>query len=193
MARRSNRNLSGVRGPNSALTEFLRVEGITDAFRRRQERGDSTSREQSPADRNDTEESEVLLPSSRLHINENIVNEEEDEEERMIRHAARRKRKAAKRRSGGGFPSDSDNDDDDDEDYSDDDVRGNGFKKFGEDDNCVDCGKIFSMTVYSRYDRARKGYLCEACNEALKQREKAARRNQLNARKKRKKIAQAFR
>ncbi|CUM49118.1 uncharacterized protein AC631_01203 [Debaryomyces fabryi] len=192
MARRSNRTLTGVRGPNSALTEFLRVEGITDAFRRRQERDDSASREQSPTDRNDTEESEIPLPSSRLDIHENIVNEEEDEEERAIRQAARRKRKAANRRLGGGFPSESDSDDDDDKDYSDDDVRGNGFKKFGEEDNCVDCGKIFNMTVYSRYDRARKGYLCEACNENLKQREKIARRNQLNARKKRKKVAQAL-
>ena len=37
MARRGGKR-SGVRGPNSALTEFLRNEGITDAFRRRQQR-----------------------------------------------------------------------------------------------------------------------------------------------------------
>lgn len=193
MARRSNRNQSGVRGPNSALTEFLRVEGITDAFRRRQERSDTTSREESAAERNETEDSEVLLPSVRLDVRENGLDEEVDEEENAIRQAARRKRRAAKRRLGGGFPSDSDDDDDDDDDnYSDDDMLGNGFKKFGEEDNCVDCGKIFNMTVYSRYDRARKGYLCESCNENLKQREKIARRNQLNARKKRKKVAQAL-
>lgn len=29
---------SGVKGPNSALTEFLRNEGITDAFRQRRQR-----------------------------------------------------------------------------------------------------------------------------------------------------------
>lgn len=35
---------TGVRGPNSALTEFLRVEGITDAFRERQYRRGTSSR-----------------------------------------------------------------------------------------------------------------------------------------------------
>lgn len=195
MARRSNRNQSGVRGPNSALTEFLRVEGITDAFRRRQERDDtsSASTERSHTDRNGTEESEVLLPPTVLGIHENSSNEEEvDEKEIAIRQAARRKKRAAKRLLGGGFPSDSDDDDDYDDEYSDDDVVGNGFKKFGDEDTCVDCGNIFNMTVYSRYDRARKGYLCESCNEKLKQNERIARRNQLNARKKRKKVAQAL-
>lgn len=36
---------SGVKGPNSALTEFLRNEGITDAFRQRRQREQETVNE----------------------------------------------------------------------------------------------------------------------------------------------------
>lgn len=199
MARRNKNTLSGVRGPNSALTEFLRVEGITDAFRQRQLRQSlRTTEPTEEANSDDIEESDSRpsTPQTRLSLSgNNTRGSSVDEEELEIRQAARRKRKALRNRNGGGFPGDSDDNDDDDDDesnYSDDDELGNGFKKFGEDDNCVDCGKIFSMTVYSRYDRERKGYLCESCNEKLKQRERNARRNQLNARKKRKRVAEAL-
>lgn len=195
MARRSNGRLSGVRGPNSALTEFLRLEGITDAFRRRQDRrGNSSPPDQSVTEDIESDEREAPSTEDTVEIGENVTPDQEiDEEEREIRIAARRKMRAAKR-LGGGFPGDSDDNDDDDndDDYSDDDVRGNGFRKFGEEDTCVDCGNAFVMTVYSRYDGAKKGYLCESCNEKLRQRERAARKNQLNARKKRKKMAQAL-
>lgn len=160
-----SKRASRVKGPNSALTEFLRNEGITDAFRERR------NRELTP----DGEEDEPVDVSS---ATSELV---EDEEEEEIRVAARKKRKAADP----SFPDDSDDDDDDFEDD-------NAFKKFGEEDSCVDCGDMFNLSVYSRFLREKAGYLCESCNEKLKQRERNAKRNQLNARRKRKKVALAL-
>lgn len=144
---------TGVRGPNSALTAFLRNEGITDAFRRRQE--------QTP------------------DVTETSATEDLSSEDIQVRPS--RRPRAASDDSDSDFEIGSEAD-------SDIDVG----RKFGEDDVCVDCGSTFALTVYSRFIAAKKGYLCEECNEALKAREKAARRNQAAARKKRKRLAQAL-
>lgn len=183
MSRRSRS--SGVKGPNSALTEFLRNEGITDAFRQRREREDEL---QTPEIEATAEVPAVLRRATRLVALPATSNEEEDVEHE-IRVAARRKRRAA-----GGFPSDDDDDDDDDDfkDDDDDDDELKEMKKFGDADICVDCGDEFHLSVYSRFDSNRKGYLCESCHETLKKRERQVRRQELNARKKRKKLAQAL-
>lgn len=202
---------SGVRGPNSALTEFLRNEGITENFRRRrdQEENERELQQQSEADGTLTENtpeieeiatsspsparsrSRSARPASRLA--------EEDDEESQIRAAGRRKRRAARRNRGGpgDDPGDSDSDDkfsvsDDDGNFSGSDDLGASYKKFGEEDTCSECGNPFTVTVYSRYVEDLDGYLCDECNEKLKKRERNARRNELNARKKRKKLAQAL-
>lgn len=186
--------LSGVRGPNLALTEFLRNEGITDAFRERQNR----QRLQTP-DANSSPPHNLTSATPAVEEIPDRENEDEDEDEEvMIRAAGRRKRRAARSRNAPGDPGFSDSgDDDSDFDVlenadSDDDLGGDGFKKFGEEDLCVDCGNPFTLTVYLRYVQTQAGYLCDDCNEQLKQKEKAQRRNELNARKKRKKLAQAL-
>lgn len=127
-----------------------------------------------------------------------------DDEESEIREAGRKKRKAAKRIRNGqarGDPdgsSGSSDDDDDDDNYSeaDDDFDLNDdledHKKYGEEDMCAECGNPFTLSVYSRFVEDMKGYLCEDCNEELKKREKNARRNELNARKRRKVLASAL-
>lgn len=182
---------SGVKGPNSALTEFLRNEGITDAFRERRQREDQAGEESTPEidDVEQVEEPVATRRSTRALTAaqaEEVAEDEEDASwEREVRVAARRKRRA------GGFPSDDDDSDDDDDDFEDDDDLKK-MKKFGELDTCVDCGDEFNLSVYSRYDNNKKGYLCESCNEVVKKRERQARRNQLNARKKRKKLAEAL-
>ncbi|RLV95704.1 DNA repair protein rhp7 [Spathaspora sp. JA1] len=154
----SRRERSGVRGPNSALTEFLRNEGITDAFRRRRELGEEQEEpEAEPAEAEPVEE-------------EPAEESESDEEVREMKRAAALKR---------GHPDDSD-----DEPIS--------FKKFGEEDTCVDCGHQFKLSVYSRYITSKSGYLCDDCNSHLVAGEKQARINQLAARKQRKRIAQAL-
>ncbi|KAK6205344.1 putative DNA repair protein [Scheffersomyces amazonensis] len=208
MSRRSRS--SGVRGPNSALTEFLRNAGITDAYRQRREReangeivSEDTSVEPEGVNVNieEAEEEvvavEVVTRRSRsrrgvMAIPEQEEEEEDDEEIRQIKLAARRKRNARRGKN------DNDNADEDEDEYDpefsdfDDEIGTNGTKKFGEEDTCVDCGKEFHLTVYSRYLRDKKGYLCENCNEQLKDRERKARKNQLNARKKRRTLAQAL-
>lgn len=160
---------SGVRGPNSALTEFLRVEGITDAFRRRREREDSAGIGDESADQDEE------TAGNQSNGDENL----EDAEEARIREAGRRKR-------AGKY----DSDDSDDEWVDNDDRRKQ--DKFGESSECADCGNPFTLTVYSRYIASRKGYLCEDCNEIVKEQERASRRSQFAARKRRKKVAQAL-
>ncbi|KAK6464269.1 putative DNA repair protein [Scheffersomyces coipomensis] len=202
MSRRSR--TSGVRGPNSALTEFLRNAGITDAFRARRER-EATDGE-STANGSDQDVQEVLeeegdtvveaevemIPTRRRSSRRNRVNEaevEEDEEIKQIKIAAIKKRKMAKRGGNG-----DDDDEFDDPDFSEfeDEIGTNGMKRFGEEDTCVDCGTTFHLTVYSRFLKEKQGYICENCNETLKVRERKARKNQLNARKRRRTFAQAL-
>lgn len=212
---RRNRS-SGVKGPSSALSEFLRNEGITDAYRERrlrEEREQSQSasvepeQEQSQTEEvgtSSTPDFQGVSPSPGASRRRTISisatpAEVIDEEEQEIIQAARKKRKLA-RRTRSGHPDNSDfddSDDDDDDDFSlngddDDDELSSNFKKFGEEERCIDCDEIFNLSVYSRFEENKKGYLCEACNEKLKKRERLARRNELNARKKRKKVAQAL-
>ncbi|OBA23122.1 RNI-like protein [Metschnikowia bicuspidata var. bicuspidata NRRL YB-4993] len=139
---------SRVRGPNSALTEFLRVEGITNAFRRSR-RVASTSQTPEPQ----------LADITSDGFSDGAYSENESEEAQLR--------------------------------LSDDDA-GREPDLFGQEEDCVDCGNPFTVTVYSRFVDALKGYICEDCNEILKKREKTARQNQANARKRRKKIAKAL-
>lgn len=196
MGGRRNNRQSGVRGPNSALTEFLRVEGITDTFRRRREEQDVAEEEvqSNVADRVDGNEEmdqsalgPEIMEGSLLAIgsSRNII---EEEIEDMVKAAKKKRRMARRRGDEGAFPSD----DDDDPSYSDDDYGEGRRKKFGETDSCVMCGSDFRVSVYSRYDKANQGYLCEQCNEKVLERERNSRRNQMNARRKRKKLAKAL-
>lgn len=156
MSRR--RGNTGVRGPNSALTEFLRVEGITDAFRQRRDRR-STS--QANVDSSETPEPEIngsrrsAEPSSTANVSVDAS-------------------------------------DDDDVEYTEEIFNADDFKQLGEEDTCVECNNPFTLTVYSRYVEASKGYICEDCNEVLRKREKNLRQSQANARKRRKKVAKAL-
>lgn len=192
MRRRPRSN--GVRGPNSALTEFLRVEGITDAFRERQQREiESNSTNQTPAPES-SPLSVTNTPSASVTPARRVV----DDDEAQIREAGRKKRRIARTRARRNDPGSGSSDSDSDSDFKasdddiDDDELDDGYKKFGEEDFCVECGNPFTLTVYSRYLEDLKGYLCEECNEILKKKERNARKNQLNARKRRKKLAQAL-
>ncbi|ODQ77614.1 hypothetical protein BABINDRAFT_172697 [Babjeviella inositovora NRRL Y-12698] len=165
MSRRTRGNdSSSVSGPNSALTEFLKEQGISAETIR--QRHLARLRAETP----DTAASE---PETREASDE--VEASEDELE--IRIAARRKRRAR---------GDAYTDSEDEDEYNSDEVA----KKFGEVDQCVTCDKDFTLTVYSRY--VENGYLCEKCNEKAKVKERNAKKNQLLARKKRQKLATAL-
>lgn len=185
-----------MRGPNSALTEFLRNEGITDAFRRRQQR--QQEQEQGAVEEGDESQEEEPIITEQIHGGEENPQQISsasgaadafEEEEAQLVKAARRKRKVNRGNEGWDSPNYSD---DSDEGYLGGIGNANGFRRFGEEAKCVDCGNEFRLSVYTRFDENRKGYLCDICNRNLRQREMYARRNQLSARKKRKKLAQAL-
>ncbi|KAI5963317.1 RAD7 [Candida pseudojiufengensis] len=246
MARRNrNKNSTGVKGPHSALTEFLKSEGITDAFRQRREReansgngsgntsqtgtpepnnsgtnnnGDNESQDTSINNSNVSSRNNSPILSRRTSQRGNSItpdknnkkpddeDEEEDEEIQLMRKAAKRKLKAAsknsriRKRRTGGQPDDSSSDSSDDDsgddnaytDTDDEDLGDADMKKFGDKDICVDCGNEFELSVFSRFINEKSGYLCDSCNKILKERERKAKANQLNARKKRKRVAQAL-
>ncbi|CAI5756694.1 unnamed protein product [Candida verbasci] len=204
---------AGVKGPSSALTEFLKQEGITDRFRNRREiernggnQSQTSDQENSPPPPNqfqtldqqqpekDDDDDDVSLDI--IRSSPTPKEESDDEEIKLMRKAAKRKLKA---RRGGTTRKNPDSSDDDshndlDGNYSsdEDDLGNANLKKFGELDQCIDCGKSIQLTVYSRFIKEKVGYLCDECNQILKNREKQAKQNQLNARKKRKRTAQAL-
>ncbi|KAL6452575.1 RAD7 DNA repair protein RAD7 [Candida maltosa Xu316] len=114
---------------------------------------------------------------------------------RKLRNARHSGRRQLRSRNGGGAPSDSSSDsDDDDPNFSEDedDLNNMNIRKFGEMDDCVECGTSFELSVSSRFIKEKAGYLCNPCNQLLKNRERKARMNQMTARKKRKRVAQAL-
>lgn len=181
---RRNKN-SNVRGPNSALTEFLRVEGITETFRRRRNNVQvETVGENEPEAQQVAQDQDVLSEGS---SSINAINVDEDDEFEQIRIAARQKRKAAGL-SDESEVDEADSDDDDDDDF----VLGNEYEIEGQQDECIECGRKFKLTAYSRYDKLRKGYYCDECNEEIKIQERNKRKNQMSARRRRKRVAQAL-
>ncbi|CAN3377242.1 hypothetical protein DIURU_003507 [Diutina rugosa] len=181
MPRRSYKS-SGVKGPNSALTEFLKNEGITDAFRRRREReatGESVSTENTPGPQSSVE---PTSGGSTTREASREVEDDEDEEVVAIKQAAREKRRRAGDVSDDAFS--------DEGELSG--VEDAVAKRYGEPDNCCECGSQFYLSVYSPFINAKGGYLCENCAEIRKQQQRQAKKTQYAARKRRKKLASAL-
>lgn len=191
--KRSTQKRTGVRGPNSALTEFLRNEGITDAFRQQRSA-------RSVAEPTDQSDPDIVVIRGTPSDDESDGDGEMDDEEKEIRVAAARKRRAARSTRASSrrrLPDNSGSDaSSSDSDFRASDAEASDVeeaaKKFGHEDTCVECGELFNLTVYSRFVKAKRGYICESCNDLLKQQERAMKRNELNARKKRKQVAQAL-
>lgn len=234
----------GVRGPNSALTEFLREHGITDELiRRRQmtlneaeaedeegvlvndqgENGDeqldatpgnarrSSTRSTRSQSRNDSASASAsVLPEAggegRVSLaNGDIiqVDEDDDEEELQIRIAARRKRRLAKKNE-----SDYTDSEGEDGDNDGDDIDGNGgikangklFKKKilgpGQETTCSQCGNLFTISTFSKKIKDETGgimgYLCRDCTKIVLEKDRSKRQKELQARKKRRKLAEAL-
>lgn len=183
MPRRTAKSL-GVKGPNSALTEFLKNEGITDAFRRRREREANGEPVSSTEGTPGAELSvEPRSRSSTRELSREVeADEEEDEEVVAIKQAAREKRRRAGDVSDDAFS--------DDGELSE--LEDAVSKRYGEPDNCCECGSQFYLLVYSPFINAKGGYLCENCTELRKQQQRQAKKNQYAARKRRKKLALAL-
>ncbi|ODV84361.1 hypothetical protein CANARDRAFT_201121 [[Candida] arabinofermentans NRRL YB-2248] len=145
-----------VRGPSSALTSFLREQGINaEAIRLRYE---ETLRQQA-------EQGTSIL----------YEGDEETEEIRAIRQRASIKRSRAN------------NDIDDDEaEINEDDGEGKNY--------CIECDKEFVVSVYSKKmeNYGRIGYLCGDCTAIQIKKDRLSRANEIEARKRRKKVAAAL-
>lgn len=193
----------GIRGPNSALTEFLRQQGINaEEIRQRhlrRVRGQNGEEEQN--EENDDGEGEgienqgqVLEQGEQTSVTQGVEQEKEnDEEELQIRIAARRKRRAAIGKD------DSDEYTDSDEEEIDTDKNGNDLtirrrprrRVVGEEDTCAQCFNQFVVNVYSKVAPT-GGYLCPDCTTKQLEKERAMKKNQLLSRKKRQKLAAAL-
>lgn len=165
---RSN-NDSGVHGPSSALTSFLREQGISaDSVRQRYEENVRREREMlesaTVASETQDESRATLEDINELSSDEEVL--EGDEETAHIKELARAKRRRM------------DNDDDDQ-------VAKN---------YCLECDKEFAISVYSKKGEkyGRVGYLCPTCTKISLRRERLMKRNELEARKRRKKVAAAL-
>ncbi|CDK30014.1 unnamed protein product [Kuraishia capsulata CBS 1993] len=148
---------SSVRGPNSALTAFLREQGITAEVIERRNR--------------QREEQEEL---ERAAVTQRVATDANSDIEELV-DAATSKRRAADV-----------SDDDGDDGNHDRDPDGKSY--------CLDCDVEFKITVLSkRAERnGRAGYLCADCTLIQQRKARNARRNEVEARKRRKKVAAAL-
>ncbi|CCH46170.1 DNA repair protein [Wickerhamomyces ciferrii] len=197
----------GIRGPSSALTEFLRQQGINaEAIRQRHLRrlrgeegdgeeegqGDGGNQGENGGDNedtnNDTQEGGDVAVSG--NGEQDQEDEEKDEEELQMRIAARRKRRAA-----AGKDDDEYTDSDEDELGSDEEsaeVRRRPRRRVvGEEETCAQCFNKFIVNVYTK-SAATGGYLCPDCTTKQLENERAMKRNQMLSRKKRQRLAAAL-
>lgn len=180
----------GIRGPNSALTEFLRQQGINaEDIRQRHLRRLNGEEDDGQENGNEGEEEGAEQPEA---VAEN-GDEQDDGEELQIRIAARRKRRAAAGKDDNDDYTDSDEQEiDEDEDGNDVAVRRRSRRKVvGEEETCAQCFQEFVINVYSKIAPT-GGYLCPDCTTKQLEKERAMKKNQLLSRKKRQKLAAAL-
>ncbi|KAK9322394.1 hypothetical protein V1517DRAFT_138407 [Lipomyces orientalis] len=164
-----SRNAGGsrVRGPNSALTEFLRERGIdANAIRHRYE---ETIQQQATASSDTvvTVSGSSSTSSSRSH-----------EVETRVSSTSRSRKRTKKKRE-----------------YSDD--EGELLSRMtrprpGQIDFCAECQCRFTVTAYSKPARDGNGLLCHSCGSKYAQEEKQQKKTQISSRKRKKSIAAAL-
>ncbi|KAK7208262.1 hypothetical protein BZA70DRAFT_273272 [Myxozyma melibiosi] len=171
--------MSRVRGPNSALTEFLRERGI-DALAIRQ-RYEEAQREQGEGGQNDgaaqegiTEEDGVVTVSSATS-SRNSRRQSSEPAARVRSRVSKKKKRDAE--------------DEDDELILDRIAR----PKPGQIEFCAECNNRFTVTAYSKPARdGGEGLLCHSCGSKYAQEEKKQKKTQISSRKKRKSVAAAL-
>ncbi|KAH3688702.1 hypothetical protein WICPIJ_000302 [Wickerhamomyces pijperi] len=180
---------SAIRGPNSALTEFLRQQGISaEEIRQRHLRrvaGEEATLEDAPGVIEINRETE---PDQRAEEEE----QEPDQEELEIRIAARRKRRAARDNNDGEY---TDSDSEDNLEQEDNHIDQDAVERariVGDEVECFRCSTSFVVSVYSEQDPETGGYYCVDCLKMKQENDRAIRKNQLASRKKRQRLAVAL-
>lgn len=183
----SNEDGRDVQGPSSALTSFLREQGISaESVRIRYE--ENVRREQEMVERqNQLNEQQATEGNGEsvegLPDNADIDSDEEvyegDEEVERIKQLARMKKRRLN-------DDDSANGNNANDDSNREDSVGKTY--------CLECDREFIVSVYSRREEkyGRIGYLCPGCTKIAIRRERITRRKELDARKRRKKVAEAL-
>ena len=174
----------GVKGPSSALTSFLREQGINaEQIRLRYERtlrGEEANNDNAstvaPDIANSTEEPELDTPAnendySTIPLNFALDSDEEEiEEHDNVNGSAisgdisdAKRRKTTQTGDGGSI-------------------------------YCLECDQNFTVSVYSKKAEkyGRVGYLCPSCTKIQVRRDRLAKKHEIEARKRRKKIATAL-
>ncbi|KAK9458073.1 hypothetical protein V1511DRAFT_24240 [Dipodascopsis uninucleata] len=155
--------MSRVRGPNSALTEFLRERGIDAlAIRRRYEET-----------QNGTLEEETESSTVELSVQQNV--------RREIEEQIRSRRKSKKKRS---------QDSDDEAEFL---ARITSTRPNpGQIDFCAECGTRFTVTTYTKSARDSNGLLCHSCGSKYAEEEKQKKKTLAVSRKRKKSVAAAL-
>lgn len=168
-----------VRGPNSALTEFLKEQGIT----RRRDTDEPAEENQEIGDQGQTSQTAIELSDNDPNNDDESSGSSADEDDPdivRIRNLARRKRNW-----------DESEDDDDPDMTSEEEVKG--VKNPGQSDTCAVCGVMFVVTAFSRnHKNDALKLLCYECTMEEVKREKEAKKRDHNLRKLRKKQAEAL-
>ncbi|GMG56230.1 unnamed protein product [Ambrosiozyma monospora] len=167
----NNSDNNAVRGPSSALTSFLREQGINanEIRLRHQERLRNGGLDQQETIEEDNEENGTdELNQAKSDDEEEVYSDDENGEIQQMRETARVKRRRA-----------NEYDSDDDEEVK---------------NYCMECDKEFNISVYSKKKEKNGsiGYLCPECTKLAIAHEKLTRKNEIEARKRRKKISAAL-
>lgn len=170
-----------IRGPHSALTDFLAANNISaaeirESYRQRMQlaeqdaendNGEGSSAQQADAAQEAAEAESSAMAAERSRKRKR---NQEDAIAKIKKGKAAKKGKTPKKKK----PSDDDDDDDLDSDYSD--VVDNMYKKSkplpGQLENCDICGKRFTVTPYSKAG-PEGGLLCTPCGKTLAKETKA--------------------
>lgn len=161
-----------VQGPNSALTEFLKEQGIT---RRKESSEPEDGGEPQPEDLGQTTQTAIELSDN---DSSGSSADEDDPDIIRIRNLARRKRNF-------------DESEEDPDMTSEEEVKG--VKNPGQSDTCAVCGVMFVVTAFSRnHKNDALKLLCYECTMEEVKREKEEKKRDHNLRKLRKKQAEAL-
>lgn len=172
-SRRNNgnqRGVSEVQGPNSALTSFLREQGITtEALARRNREAEENAQQARVATRRQRQDDDEPIA---------VLSDDSEVEQAELVRTQREKRRRA------GFS------DDEDEEEFDDDMGSSRFT--GKRDTCNKCGTGFIISVYTIQDDM-GGNLCKGCSDSvLDERRRKQKKMEATAKRQRKKLAQAL-